>query len=131
MEITIDTTAPEKVRVGVLAVGAFTDGALSPLTRTIDEASKGKLSAIIARGDLETNAGATVLLHDLPGVAAERVILISFGKRDGLNDKALRDALASAARVLAGGAAKEAAVALTDIEVPGRSLPWRLGQASR
>jgi leucyl aminopeptidase len=131
MDITLQTVSPEKLRTGVLVVGAFADGPLPPPTRTVDEVSKGKLATLIERGDLEAKAGASLLLHDLPGVSAERVLLVSLGTRQEFGDKAFRDALGSAARTLAGGAAKDAAVALADLELPGRSLAWRLQQASR
>jgi leucyl aminopeptidase len=130
MDITLETASPEKLRTGVLVVGAFTDGPLPPSTRTIDEVLKGKLSALIKRGDLEAKAGASLLLYDPPGAAAERVLLVSLGARDQFGDKAFRDALGSAAKALAVGASKDAAVTLADVELPGRSLAWRLEQAS-
>src|SRR5262249_13531944 len=120
MDITLETASPEKLRTGVLVVGAFADRPLHIPTRTIDEAAKGKLSALITRGDLEAKAGASLLLHDLPGTAAERVLLVSLGTRQEFGDQAFRDALGSAAKALAGGAAKDAAVTLTDLELPGR-----------
>src|SRR5262245_58316193 len=131
MDISLETTSLDKLRTGVLVVGAFADGALPPSARAIDEASKGKLSAVIKRGDLDAKAGSALLLHDLPGIAAERVLMVSLGKRDDAGDKSFRDALSSAARALARGAAREAALAITDLEPPGRSLAWRVQQASR
>jgi leucyl aminopeptidase len=130
MEINVTTGPPEKTRANVVVVGAFADGTLPPPARAIDEASRGKLSAVIARGDLDRKAGAALLLHDLPGLAAERVLLVSLGERDAFADKAFRDAL-GAAKALAGGGAAEAAVTLTDVELPGRSLAWRVRLASR
>jgi hypothetical protein len=56
--------------------------------RALDEASRGRLSAVVARGDLaEDRAGSTLLLHDLPGVTAERVLVVGLGKRDEIGDK--------------------------------------------
>ena len=46
-------------------------------------------------------------------------------------DKAFRSALGSAAKALASGAATDATVTLADVEVPGRTLAWRVQQASR
>jgi leucyl aminopeptidase len=82
IEFTLETASPEEVRTGVLVVGAFADGALPPAYKSVDEASKGKLSAVIKRGDLDEKAGASLLLYDLPGVEAERVLLVSLGKSD-------------------------------------------------
>jgi leucyl aminopeptidase len=131
MEISVMSGTPEKFRANVVVAGAFADGILSPAARAIDKAAKGKLFAVIARGDPDHKAGASVLLHDLAGAAAQRVLVVSLGKRDEFGDKAFRDALGSAARALAGGAAQDAAVALADVELAGRSLAWRLRQAAR
>jgi len=131
IELTLETESPEKVHTGVLVVGAFADGPLPPHAKKIDEASKGKLSSVIKRGDLDEKAGASLLLHDLPGVEAERVLLVSLGKREEFGDKSFREAVSGAAKAIAGGTARDAAVTLTDIEVPGRSQAWRVREASR
>src|SRR5262249_22493068 len=121
IDITLEASSPEKVRTDVLVLGAFPDAKLPPDSRKIDEASKGRLSAVIKRGDLDEKAGASLMLYDLPGIEAERVLLVSLGKRSDFGDKAFRDAISSAAKTLVDGAAKDAAVALVDLEVPGRS----------
>jgi leucyl aminopeptidase len=131
IELNLETSVPEKVRTGILVVGAFADGTLPPSSKRIDEASGRKLSAVIKRGDLDEKAGATLLLHDLPGAEAERVLLVSLGKRSEFGDKPFRDAISGAAKALANSAAKDAVVTLADIEVPRRSQAWRVQQASR
>ncbi len=131
IEVNLDSSSPETVRTGTLVVGAFVDSPLSPATKAIDQAAKGKLSGLIKGGDLEDKAGATLLLHDLPGTAAERVLLVSLGKRTEFSEKAFRDALNAAAKALASGVSKDAAVTLADVELPGRSQAWRVEQLSR
>src|SRR5215472_2055005 len=131
MDITLESASLHNLRTGVLVVGAFADGMLPSSARAIDEASKGKLSAVIKRADLDAKAGSALLLHDLPGIAAERVLMVSLGKRDDAGDRTFRDTVGSAARALARGPAREAAVAIADLEPPGRSLAWRVEQASR
>jgi leucyl aminopeptidase len=131
IDITLESSSPEKIRTGMVVVGAFADGALPPASRKIDEAAKGKLSAVIKRGDLDEKAGSSLLLHDLPGIEAERVLLVSLGKRGDFDDKAFRDAVGSAAKTLSGGVARDAAFALVDVDVPDRSAAWRVQTASR
>jgi leucyl aminopeptidase len=136
MEFTIKTATPEKFRAGILVAGTFADGALPAATATLDEAADGRIAALLKRGDLDEKAGSTLLLPDLPGVAAERVLLVSLGKREEFGDKAYRDALAAAAKALAASAAKDAGVLLADVTVetgdrPPRTLDWRLQQAAR
>ena len=131
MQVTVETSAVERVRAGTLVVGAFADGTLPVSSRRIDLRSKGRLSAVMRLGDLGEAAGSTLLLHDLPGVEVQRVVLVSLGRRADFGDSAFRDALNGVARMLAAGAAHDAAVALADVELRGRSLAWRLQHAAR
>ncbi len=131
MEFTIKTGSPAKLKTGLLVLGAFAGGKLPALTAAADGAAEGRIAALIKRGDLEDKAGSTLLLPDLPGVQAERVLLVSLGKEDELGDKAWRDALAAAAKALAATPAKDAVVALADVELDKRALPWRLQQSAR
>ncbi len=130
MEITLKTASAEKIRTGVVVVGAFADGPLPPAARAIDQAAKKRLSTLLRRGELGPKAGATLLLHNLPGVAAERVLVVSLGGRAAYGERAFRDALAGAARALANGPATDAALVLST-ELSGRSLAWRLLHTSR
>jgi leucyl aminopeptidase len=130
-ELTLASTLPENVRAGVLVVGAFGDGSLPPVTRRVDQAANGGLSAVLKLGDLDPTPGATLLLPNLPGVASERVLLVSLGSSSHYGDRAFREAVDGAARALASGAAKDAAVTLGEVEVPDRALRWRLQHASR
>ena len=114
LELTVEAPPPEKVRTGALVVGAFADGTLPPPTRKIDEASKGRISAVTKLGDLGEKPGASLPLYGLPGVAAERVLLVSLGRQDRFGDQAFRDSISGAARALADCAARDAAVTLAD-----------------
>ncbi len=131
MEFTIKAAAPEKARAGILVLTAFADGALPSPAAAVDKAAGGKLSALLKRGDLDEKAGASLLLHDFPGTAAERTLIVSLGKHEAFGDKAFRDALWSAAKILAGGKAKDAAVALAGAVPAGRTIGWCLQQATR
>ncbi len=130
MEVTLDSAPVESVRTGVLAVAAFEAGPLPPGSRRLDDASKGELSAVIMLGDLDETPGATQLLRNLPGVSADRVLLVSLGKRQEFGDREFREAFGSVARALANIPAHDAAIALDDWDVPGRSLAWRVQQAT-
>ena len=131
MEFTIKTGSPAKLKTGLLVLGAFAGGKLSVLTAAVDGATEGRIAALIKRGDLDDKAGSTLLIPDLAGTQAERVLLVSLGKAEDFGDKAYRDALGAAAKVISSSAAKDAVLALADIELEGRSLSWRLQQAAR
>ena len=131
VEIDLENSAPEKIRAGVLAVGVFSDGTLPRSAQKIDSLAGGRLSAVVKSGDLDEKPGSSLMLYDVPGVQAERVLLVSLGKQSDFNDKAFRDAISGAAKVLARGAANDAAVTLADVGPPGRSSAWRVQTASR
>jgi len=130
MQVKFASGAPEKQKAGVLVVGAFADGKLSPAGQALDVASKGKIAAALKRGDLDEKAGSVLVLSGLDGIAAERVMVVSLGKRDGFGDQAYRDALVGAGKALANGKAADAAMPMT-ADVPGRSLAWRIETTTR
>jgi leucyl aminopeptidase len=63
-----------------LVLGVFAQEPLTGAAAAIDRASAGQLSALWQKGDLSGDAGRTLLFYALPGVAAERILLIDFGK---------------------------------------------------
>ncbi|MFN9211114.1 MAG: leucyl aminopeptidase [Betaproteobacteria bacterium] len=131
MNITLSTTPAATTKTGTLVLGAFADGTFPGPTQAIDDASGGKLAALVKRGDLDAKTGSTLLIPDLPGVAAERVLLVALGKRAELDEKAYRTALAAAGKALASGVAESAAVTLAELDVPNRDAAWRLRTAAR
>ena len=70
-----------------MVVGVFEGGKLSAAAKVLDKAAKHALSDFIARGDMSGKSASTLLLHKLPGVAAERVLLAGLGKASELNNK--------------------------------------------
>lgn len=122
IEISVAHGAPAQERADVLVVGAFTDGTLTPGGRAVDEASGGRLRKVLERGDLERAPGSALMLYDLPGVSASRVLVVSLGERERFDDKAWRDALAGVARALDHARAGGAVVTLAEIDLSSRPL---------
>jgi leucyl aminopeptidase len=131
VELSLRAVSPESAKTGILVIGAFVDGALPFVSQKVDQASQGRLSATLKRGDLTEKAGSTLLLHELPGNQAERILVVSLGQRDKFDEKAYRDALSGTAKALASSSAKDAVVAIADVDVPGRNESWKLQEASR
>lgn len=131
MEFTIKAGSPEKLKSGCVVAGTYANGDLTAAARALDKACDGAIAAVLARGDLDDKAGSTLMLHELAGIAAPRVLLVSLGKADELTDKTYRDAITAAARQLAGSVAGDASFCLADAELPHRDLAWRLAQATQ
>src|SRR5690554_7955108 len=81
MEFSTQTTAGlQQIRSAALGVGVFADGVLTAPAEVIDRASEGAISAVLS--EFKGKANTHVVLRNLPGVKAERVIVIGLGKQD-------------------------------------------------
>jgi leucyl aminopeptidase len=77
VEFSTKTLSPETAKADCVVVGVFQERELTPAARRLDQASKGALKK--ALGDISGKTGSTLLLRALPGVAAERVLLVGLG----------------------------------------------------
>ncbi|HEX6530556.1 MAG TPA: leucyl aminopeptidase [Burkholderiales bacterium] len=125
MEFSIKTLSPEAAKAGCVVVGVH-GSELTPAARHLDQASKGALKK--ALGDISGKTGSTLLLRGLPGVAAERVLLVGLGDKDSA-EPAYRDAVRAAANALKELDAKDAALFLVDLKVASRPVSWNVRHA--
>ncbi|MEP6678545.1 MAG: leucyl aminopeptidase [Betaproteobacteria bacterium] len=129
MEFTIKSGSPEKQRSACVVVGVFDNRKLSLSAELIDRASNGYISEIIRRGDMEGKLGATLLLHNVRGTLADRVLLVGLGKERDFRDKEFRSAIRSAVTLLNETGSYEAVVYLTEEKVKRREVAWRVEHA--
>ena len=88
------------VRADCIAIGLHDDGKFAPLAQQVDEASGGRLKQLQARGDLPSRLGETLLLLDLPGLKAERVVVVGLGAPADFDRRAWRKALSAALKAV-------------------------------
>ena len=129
MEFTVKSGTPEKQRSGCLVAGVFAARKLSSVAHQIDQVSGGAISAILRRGDLEGKVGQSLLLHNVPNIPSERVLLVGCGKEKAFNESLYRDVTAKAIAALKGTGATELTSYLTELDVRGRDIAWKLRQA--
>jgi leucyl aminopeptidase len=129
MEFTIKSGSPEKQRSACVVVGVFDNRKLSLSAELIDRASNGYVSEIIRRGDMEGKLGATLLLHNVRGTLADRVLLVGMGKERDFRDKEFRQAIRSAVKLLNETGSYEAVIYLTEEKVKRREVAWRVEHA--
>ena len=129
MEFTIKSGSPEKQRSACVVVGVFDNRKLSLSAELIDRASNGYVSEIIRRGDMEGKLGATLLLHNVRGTLADRVLLVGLGKERDFRDREFRSAIRSAVKLLNETGSYEAVVYLTEEKVKRREVAWRVEHA--
>lgn len=128
MEFSIKQGSPEKQRSGCVVVGVFEDGKLSRAAQVLDKAAGHHISDIVAHGDMSGKAASTLLLHRVPDIAAERVLLVGLGKPGELDGKSCMEVLRATFAALNGSATKDAALFLVDEKI-GRDAAWVVKQA--
>jgi leucyl aminopeptidase len=127
MEFSIKKLAPETAKAGCIVVGIHQAGELTQAARAVDQASRGAVRAALR--DLSGKTGSTLLLRGLPGVAAERVLLVGLGEHKEFAEAAFRDAVRAAAAALKELGAKDAALFLADLKVGSRPSAWNVRHA--
>jgi leucyl aminopeptidase len=129
MEFSVKSGTPEKQRSGCIVVGVYEARKLSAVTHQIDEVSGGAIGAIVRRGDLDGKPGQTLLLHNIPNLPSERVLLVGCGKEKEFTDSRYREATAKAVTALRDTGATEITSYLTELDVKGRDIFWKVRQA--
>lgn len=129
MEFSIKSGHPEKQRSACVVVGIYEPRRLSEAARQLDESSKGYISSLLRRGDLEGKLGQTLLLYNVPGTLADRILLIGCGRERELGDNQYRQILKKAIHTLHETGSMESVCYLTELNVRGRETAWRVRQA--
>jgi leucyl aminopeptidase len=106
--------------VDCLVVGIFEETELSAEAAAVDAACGGRLKELLARGDFAGRAGETLLVADLSGLRATRVLLTGLGAKKQLQRKSWRKAWAAAVAALLRTRIGSCAVALS--RPPAREL---------
>jgi leucyl aminopeptidase len=128
VEFSIKQGSPEQPKSGCVVVGVFEDGKLSRAAQALDKAAKHALSELVARGDMNGKAASTLLLHKLPGIAADRVLLAGLGKPSDLTPKIVLEILRAIYRALHNTPAKDALLYCLD-DGAGPNAEWVTRQA--
>ena len=120
MEFGVWSKGLSTLAVDCLVVGIFEETELSAEAAAVDAACGGRLKQLLTRGDFTGRAGETLLLADLSGLRASRVLLTGLGARKQFQRKSWRKAWAAAAVALLRTRISSCAVALT--RPPARDL---------
>lgn len=129
MQFTTRSSNPVRARTHCLIVTVNGDK-LSPTARELDKVSKRSLSRVLKRGDISGKAGETLTLHDVPGVAAQRVLLLGLGNPDKLDAGKLGKVLSALATALGRTQAKSALVCLDNVAPVGETSAWTYSRLS-
>lgn len=129
MKYLIKSGNPEKQRAACIVVGVFTLRKLSASAKALDNASKKYISNILRKGDMEGKPGQSLLLYNVPGILADRVLLIGCGKERDLNDDKYRKIIKHAIRELNHSGSIDAVCYLQELNIKNRNILWKIRQA--
>ena len=130
LEFSIKSVVLDKQRVGCLVVGVFEGGKLSPPASTFSQAAQTYLGTILKSGDMDAKVGSTLLLYKVPGVLAERVLLVGLGAKDHLDEKNYREAISASIKALRSCGTTDALISLIELRVGDRGTAWNAAQAT-
>lgn len=128
MEFSIKAQSPEKSRSDCVVIAVNEAQQLSPSAQLLNDASGTYLAKLLRQGDLSGKVGKTLLVHNVPGVAAPRVLLVGTGKELTVNERDYRSLVRAALRALDGSGVADALLCLAELEVSGRDVEWRVEQ---
>ncbi|MEY3220400.1 MAG: hypothetical protein RIT27_1757 [Pseudomonadota bacterium] len=129
MEFSIKSGHPEKQRTACVVVGVYEPRRLSEMAKQIDDVCEGLLSNMLRRGDLEGKVGQTLLLHNVTGTLADRILLVGCGRERELGDMQYRKIIEKTVHTLNEMGAMETVCYLTELNVKGRDTYWRVRHA--
>lgn len=129
MEFSVKSGSPEKQRSACIVVGVFEPRRLSPVAELLDKISDGYISSLLRRGDLEGKSGQMLLLHHVPNVLSERVLLVGCGKERDLGERQYKEIIQNTINTLNETGSMEAVCFLTELHVKGRDTYWKVRQA--
>ncbi len=129
MEFSVKSGSPEKQRSACIVVGVFEPRRLSAVAEQLDEISEGYISNLLRRGDLEGKPGQMLLLHQVPNILSERVLLVGCGKERELDERQYRQIISKTINTLNETGSMEAVCFLSELHVKGRDTYWKVRQA--
>jgi leucyl aminopeptidase len=115
------------VKTGCIAVGVYENKKLSKEAQELDYT--GAISAVMKSGDLSGKPGSTLMLRNVEGIAAERILLVGLGKNEQIAEKDLKSAIGATVKTFSTLGANDGLIALPCEAVKGRDAAWMVQSA--
>jgi leucyl aminopeptidase len=130
LQFSLDPRTPETAETPCVIVGLFDERVLSPAAQRIDTAAGGAVARLLESGDLSGKLGATQVLFGLAGIKATRVVVVGLGEAKKFDATRYAKASGDAVRILKGLPIDAAVSYLSELDVPGKDLAWKLRTAA-
>ena len=123
MRFSVTTSPIDKAKAGLRVVGLFQKRKLGLHGEQLDEALQGQLSGILKAGEIDGEAGTTLLI---PATAkgAAGALLVGLGPKKDFSTKTLRKAVSALAKLVVERPTDTLAIAADDLLPPDASIAW-------
>ena len=115
MEISVKTINLETIKSPCLVVGVTDKRKLTPSAQQLDSLSNGFITKVLHRGDISGETGDALMLHDVPGLKSERVLLVGCGKIAELTHQRFTTIVSNISSTLSKANIKNAVVSIADL----------------
>jgi leucyl aminopeptidase len=116
-------------KADVLVLGIFEAQTLTGAAREMDLATKGLITRVVKAGDMSGKPGTTLMLPEVSGIGASRILLVGLGKQDAFNQKAYGEAVRHAWRALLGTKIAQVTFTLAQLPILERTGDWAVRAA--
>ncbi len=126
MDFSVKRGLPQRQKTACLIVAVHSGKRLGAAAAAVDKRSRGALSRLVKRGDIGGKPGDTLLLPDVAGIDADRVLLVGAGSASGVSAADYRKLAGAAAAALEAHRIKNAVSALLEVEVRDCGPEWKV-----
>jgi leucyl aminopeptidase len=130
LQFSLASTAPETTDTACLIVGVYENGILTSAAARIDTAAEGAIKRLVESGDITGKLASTAVLFAPQGVLAKRVLVVGLGAQKSFDAHRYHKINLEAARALGKLPVDSAVSYLSEIEVPGHDVAWRVRTAA-
>ncbi len=130
LQFSLGTAAPESVDSACIVVGVYEQSVLSSAAERVDRATDGLIKRQLESGDITGKACSTSVLFAPAGISAKRVLVVGLGAQKSFDGGRFQKVNQEAARALGRLPVTEAVSYLSEVDVPGRDLAWRVRVAA-
>jgi len=129
LNLRLSRASAAEVEADAVIAAVFEDTGLSQAAKELDQASGGRISALLQSEDVSGKLGRSTLLFALDGVKAKRVLLLGLGEASKLDAGRYVKAATDSVRALRNAPARHIHSTLPQLEVKGCDSAWKLRQA--
>ncbi|MBN4053618.1 leucyl aminopeptidase [Haliea sp. AH-315-K21] len=131
MQFSTKTTALANTPTSCLILGVYLNGTMPDNTAAVDKASGKAISKLLKAGDISGKAMQAVLLHNVAGIKAKRVLLLGCGKKSEFTLKKFTEIMRFAVAQLNRYSLEDAVLGLTSLSIEKASINRKAIQVAK